>query len=287
MNELQKVEYELLRQFLSVCEKLDLTYYLVCGSALGAVKYGGFIPWDDDIDVALPREDYETFCRDGQSLLPEWCFVQNYRTDPEFHLLGTKLRDSRTTYVEEMTEKLKIDHGVFIDVFPLDGGPTGATDVRRLRRERARFEADRRVRLCYHRFSPENIGMVRTNLAYLGFKLFGAKKNTAEAIARFDRFVSSFPPGESEIWCNHANSASELEFAPREQYGEGVMMPFEGLTVRVPADYDAYLTQKYGDWRADIPPGEQKGHHYFAECDLHRPQEPRQKQDLEKGFIYK
>ena len=55
MTELQTVELELLRQFLAVCEREGLTYYMVCGSALGAVKYGGFIPWDDDIDVALPR----------------------------------------------------------------------------------------------------------------------------------------------------------------------------------------------------------------------------------------
>ena len=70
MTELQTVELELLRQFLAVCEREGLTYYMVCGSALGAVKYGGFIPWDDDIDVALPRADYERFCRVAPGLLP-------------------------------------------------------------------------------------------------------------------------------------------------------------------------------------------------------------------------
>lgn len=271
MNELQKVEYKLLRQFLSVCEKLDLTYYLVCGSALGAVKYGGFIPWDDDIDVALPREDYETFCRDGPRLLPDWCFLQNYHTDPEFHLLGSKLRDSRTTYVEAMTERMNIHHGVFIDVFPLDGMWNNDSDYRSFRRKRAKFDAARRVRLSYNRLSPSNVLMFRTNLYWLLFKIFGYKKNTAEEIASFDKFVSSFPAAESNIWCNHANSASPKEFAAKEQYGDGATMKFEGLSVRVPAEYDAYLTQKYGDWRGDIPPGEQKGHHYFADCNLHKP----------------
>lgn len=76
MTELQEIEVGLLQQFLSICEKLNLTYYLVCGSALGAVKYGGFIPWDDDIDVALPRKDYERFCREAPELLPEWCFCK-------------------------------------------------------------------------------------------------------------------------------------------------------------------------------------------------------------------
>ena len=77
MTELQTVELELLRQFLAVCEREGLTYYMICGSALGAVKYGGFIPWDDDIDVALPRADYERFCRVAPGLLKDWCFMQN------------------------------------------------------------------------------------------------------------------------------------------------------------------------------------------------------------------
>ena len=86
MTELQEIEFGLLQQFLSVCEQLNLTYYLVCGSALGAVKYGGFIPWDDDIDVALPRKDYEIFCREAPRILPEWCFLQNYHSEPQYNL---------------------------------------------------------------------------------------------------------------------------------------------------------------------------------------------------------
>lgn len=121
MTELQEIEFGLLQQFLSICEQLNLTYYLVCGSALGAAKYSGFIPWDDDIDVALPRKDYEIFCREAPEILPEWCFLQNYHSDPQYYLLGSKLRDSRTTYIEMMAEHLKINHGVFIDIFPLDG----------------------------------------------------------------------------------------------------------------------------------------------------------------------
>ena len=69
MNELQKIEFDLLKIFVEICQKLNLNYYLVCGTALGAVKYNGFIPWDDDIDVALCREDYEIFCQKAQQLL--------------------------------------------------------------------------------------------------------------------------------------------------------------------------------------------------------------------------
>lgn len=271
MTELQEVELELLRQFLAVCGQEGLTYYMVCGSALGAVKYGGFIPWDDDIDVALPRPDYERFCRAAPSLLPDWCFLQNYRTEPLYYRLGSKLRDSRTTYMEAMADRLNIHHGVFIDIFPLDVQWNTRSEEREFRRRLADFEAARRVRLHYRRLSPANLPMVRTNLYRALFLLSGRRGDTAAEAEAFDSYISSFSPEGSSVWCNHANSTSPTEYAPREQYGSGVPFPFEGLTVRVPSQYDAYLTQKYGDWRSDPPPEERVGHHACAVCDLRRP----------------
>ena len=84
MNELQKIEFDMLKEVVRVCSELKLTYYLVCGSALGAIKYRGFIPWDDDMDIALPRRDYEIFIKEAQALLPENLFLQNYHTEPSF-----------------------------------------------------------------------------------------------------------------------------------------------------------------------------------------------------------
>ena len=78
MNELQKTEFEMLKIFINICDQLNLKYFLVCGSALGAVKYGGFIPWDDDMDVGLLREEYDIFCSKAQELLPEGIFLQSY-----------------------------------------------------------------------------------------------------------------------------------------------------------------------------------------------------------------
>ena len=79
MNDVQSVVFDILKQFLAICEKLNLRYYVVNGSALGAVKYKGFIKWDDDVDVAMPREDYQVFCEKAQELLPDNLFLQNYR----------------------------------------------------------------------------------------------------------------------------------------------------------------------------------------------------------------
>ena len=91
MTELQSVEFSLLKSFVNICDELGLTYYLVCGSALGAVKYSGFIPWDDDIDVALPRNDYELFCEKAPALLPAGYFLQNHKTDKNYPRIYSKI----------------------------------------------------------------------------------------------------------------------------------------------------------------------------------------------------
>ena len=117
MTALQKIEFEMLKEFVRICDELNLRYYLVCGSALGAAKYGGFIPWDDDVDVALPRPDYDVFCQRAQDMLPKHLFLQNHKTDPNYPMIFSKIRHSGTTYVEKSLAKLNMNHGIYTDIF--------------------------------------------------------------------------------------------------------------------------------------------------------------------------
>lgn len=261
MTEIQKVELNILREFIRVCEELGLIYFLVCGSALGAVKYNGFIPWDDDVDVALPRDDYERFCEMAQQLLPEYIFVQNYKTEKEFPRLYTKLRDSRTTYVEKTVAHLNMNHGIFIDVFPLDGYPVQKKDVKvlEIRKKIRKLQIESAFNVDY--------GWLRNSFLKME-RLLGFHKKTAYFIKKLEKQLMNWPADESKLWCNHGNWQGKLEYALKEQYGKGTWMEFEGLMVRVPEKYDAYLTQKYGDWRADLPEEEKVGHHYYEVCDV-------------------
>lgn len=102
-------------------------------------------------------------------------------------------------------------------------------------------------------------------------KLLGYCKNPDTKLQKYTDMISKYPVQTSEIWCNHGNWQGKLEYAPRWHYGNGTWTTFEGLKVRVPENYDAYLTQKYGDWRADLPKEQQVGHHYFEVCDLTHP----------------
>ena len=100
LQELKRVELDILARFIQVCQQLDLRYYILQGTLLGAVRHQGFIPWDDDIDVGMPRADYEIFLREGQKLLGEPYFVQTFLTDPPFTANFAKIRNSNTTFVE-------------------------------------------------------------------------------------------------------------------------------------------------------------------------------------------
>ena len=264
MTPLQQRELELLRLFVRLCEQLQLRYYLVCGTALGAVKYEGFIPWDDDVDVAMPREDYEVFLEKAPSLLPEGIFLQNYRTDPAFPQIFSKLRNSNTTYIEKSAAALPINHGIFMDIFPLDGYPE-------LPKERRRLEIKKKLYLQLLGTAFAEPAPLKSKMVYRVKRALGFHKSTARFAADFDAILRKISPEDSPLWCNHGNWQGKLEYAPWEQYGAGAEAVFEGLAVRIPERYVEYLTQKYGDYSQDPPVQEQTGHHYCKICDVDRP----------------
>ena len=265
MTELQKKELELLEIFINICEQLGLEYFLVCGTALGAAKYEGFIPWDDDIDVALPRRDYEEFLKRSDEFLPEHLFLQNYRTDPLFPHVFSKLRNSATTYIEKDMSHLNINHGIAIDIFPLDGYPKSKLS-RLILRYRKKF-----LSWQFYCALGDEVQPFKVRFRNKIFRFFGFHKHTDRALGRLEKLISKYPTDFSEIWCNHGNWQGEREYAPRRHYGKGIIKTFEGLNAVIPENYDAYLTQKYGDWRKDLPKNKQKSHHNILIFDTNKP----------------
>ena len=124
MKELQRKQLDLLTVFTQICDQLELPYFLVCGSALGAVKYRGFIPWDDDLDVAMLREDYEKL----QGLWERNADTTRYacvrsNESINIHHSATEIKDNNTTFINAHSVDSDIHHGLMIDVIPIDGVP--------------------------------------------------------------------------------------------------------------------------------------------------------------------
>ncbi len=124
MNNLQKEELSILLEFHRICEKHNLVYSLSSGTLLGAIRHKGFIPWDDDVDVVMLRDDYEKFCDVSKHELKDPFFLQTYETEKYHFAPFAKIRSSKITVVEKSTSHVKINHGAWIDVFPADNVPS-------------------------------------------------------------------------------------------------------------------------------------------------------------------
>ncbi len=120
LQKLKDTEFKILIEFDKVCKQLGINYTLSSGTLLGAVRHKGFIPWDDDIDVAMLRDDYDKFISEGQQFLPEHLFIQTYETDKEYPPNFAKIRDTSTVLVEYTMQNLYMKNGVYIDIFPID-----------------------------------------------------------------------------------------------------------------------------------------------------------------------
>ena len=124
MDEINAVQYDIFKAFHAVCERLNLKYYLVHGSLLGALRYQGFFPMDDDIDVAMPRKDYDTLMEKGQEFIGDRFFIQSYLSENEYPLVFGKVRAKGTAFIQPVLSNCKINKGIYIDVFPIDNYPT-------------------------------------------------------------------------------------------------------------------------------------------------------------------
>ncbi len=263
LEQLKAIELDMLRWFIAVCEKLNLKYYLLGGTLLGAVRHHGFIPWDDDIDVGMPRKDYERFIKEGQALLPENLFIQCLDTEPNYLMCFAKIRNSNTTFVESSISHLKINHGVFIDVFPLDYYPEERNKQRRV--DFQKFVYDFRISYCFNlsRCSRKR-GIARFLLQILRL----IYPSVGKVIQKRDALYKSVPV--SNYIVNYGGAWGKKEIVPADWYGQGVKGDFEGLSVTLPTCYDKWLTQVYGDYMTPPPVDKRVGHHYVDAIDLNR-----------------
>ncbi len=120
LDRIHEVQIEMLKAFHSYCKEHDIKYTVICGTLLGAIRHKGFIPWDDDIDVGVVREDYEKLLKLLKKEPIIGCFIQEYSTDEHYYQPYAKLVKKGTVFVEAYRKNCKAKSGIFIDIFPLD-----------------------------------------------------------------------------------------------------------------------------------------------------------------------
>ena len=121
IKDVQIVCLEILKEIDRICKQNGILYWMEGGSMLGAVRHHGFIPWDDDLDIAMFRDDYNRFLEIASKELKENYFLQTHQTDPEYPLFYAKVRKNNTFIDERSYQDLNIHKGIFVDIFPVDG----------------------------------------------------------------------------------------------------------------------------------------------------------------------
>lgn len=267
MDKLREKELELLEQFIDVCDRLQLKYFVIEGTLIGAIRHKGFIPWDDDIDVGMLRSDYDVFLEHGQEYLPEGTFLQTHDTDPGYMHSFAKIRNSNTTFMELSSKDIKMNHGIYIDVFPFDYYPDGwlKGKIYDLKKLLIRY----RVREVY--YIPSDEKLTPTNLLRRALKLVSRLycKTPEEAMKKQAELFKSVKSGRRLI--NNGSPWGNRERIPAEYFDETVYAAFEKLCVKAPRMYDEYLRSVYGNYMRLPPEHERIPHHYLYRFDTEKP----------------
>ena len=253
LRKVQLTELELLKEVDRICVKCGIRYQIIAGTLLGAVRHGGFIPWDDDADVAMLREEYERFrtaC--GTELDTERFCFQDHRNTPGYRWGYGKLRMRDTLFLREHQEHMPYEQGVFIDVFPLDSVPDS-----HLGRAIWNLECFAVRKLLWARVGKiADRSAAKRSLYALMDKV--PEKNALDLLDRLIRRAGE----KRTAWVRI------LMFpTPNRQYGylrkwyeHDIPMTFEGTVFPGIADYEEYLTFKFGNYRELPPENERKCH---------------------------
>lgn len=252
LEETKSIEFSILDYFASICEEYNLKYFLAYGTLIGAIRHKGFIPWDDDIDIVMPRTDYNKFIEistntsNGQytTCVPN---VNGYCYE------YAKVIDS-ATFVKEEADLKECQNGVWIDIFPMDG----LNPDDKLHHQLLLIGQRMRVASIYQSF-PHKMGKVLAPFEWLFWKTCRAIGYGA-ILSKTIKWSQKYKYEDCDIVGYASSVPAHNKYLKKEWFEESVMVEFEGKHFRAPKKYHEYLTTQYGDYMKLPPVEQQVGH---------------------------
>ncbi|MBR7186611.1 MAG: LicD family protein [Clostridia bacterium] len=255
LNEVHTALLGILTEFDRVCREHDLKYSLAYGTLIGAIRHKGFIPWDDDVDVVMPRPDYEKFyalVKEGMITFSEHFLLSEDRGKKALYPF-LKLMDDRFSVRSHSHKEVPY---LFIDIFPLDGAPTDEKSMEKIYKRRLRYNALNVLALWYTLESKWSVLLrVFGFPVYLFATVYGAHRAAKKARENAQRHAYE-AHGDCGVFC-YCQAKWKM---PRASFEEYIDVPFEDKSFRVIADYDIWLRRIYGDYM-QIPPEDKRQTH--------------------------
>ena len=260
LRNIQLVQLELLQEVDRICKKCNIHYNIIAGTLLGAIRHGGYIPWDDDADVALLRDEYEKFRKACKTELDTTRFyIQDHRNTKGYRWGYGKLRRKNTLFLREFQEHMPYKQGIFIDIFPLDN-----VSDNYIVRSIQNFEC-----FCVRKILWSKVGQIadKNYFKRKWFKLL-AKIPEKEIFRFYSGMILRYNRKKTRM-------VRILMFpAPNNEYGYyrnwyecSTDTMFEGLIFQGIKDYDSYLSFKFGDYM-QLPPMEKRKVHPVSKLKL-------------------
>lgn len=249
LRQIQKVTLDLLGKFITICEKYELTYYITGGTLIGVKRHQGFIPWDDDIDIAMPRRDFDKFHKIITNNMPDDCSICNSQNEKNWNFAFSQFLDKEYVVEIKMAEKIRKSN-IWIDIYPLDGLPNNIIS----RWIKVKYILFYRYFIqlgCISTQVDMNRNRVWYEKAILGFcKLINTEKyiNTKKLVEKLNNILNKNAFDDAEFVGNMLGRYREKEVVPKEYFGIPQKSIFEGILVDIPEKSHLLLTQLYGDY---------------------------------------
>ena len=267
LRQLQLKELESLTYFEEFCKKHELRWYLLGGCVIGAVRHGGFIPWDDDVDIIMPRRDYERMLRLWKQEESSERFLM-LKTDGEVFTGNSfaTLIDTSATMVKENQQDIDVPHGIVTDIFPMDGCPD-----KKLQRYLQYYHA-MMYSLYITEVVPTKHGALMKAVCSVLLKFVPSRERRTKIWKKHEKKMTKYAFNTHKK-CTElcAGPHYMLNEYPQEAFAKAVYHDFEGLSMPLPQGYDAYLKMAFGEYMELPPEDKQVPHHDLVALDLSKP----------------
>ena len=266
----QLTQLEIAKEVKRICTENNIHYFLDGGTLLGAVRHEGFIPWDDDLDIGMLREDYEKFLNIAPVVMDKKYFLQTPYSDDNYGLFFSKVRKLGTVYIEKSSHASKAHNEIWIDIFPYDNYPD---DTKKRKRLIKRITLYRRILFVKSRIKPWLIKqkLFEKTICYIGYlpyRFFSCLISRKKLLFKAKSFQTQYNSQNTSYKYPQGSEPCGQWIVPVDAFNSFEMKTFEDTNFSVPLGYDVFLKNGYGDYMQLPPEDKRENRHNIIEVKL-------------------